>query len=37
MDKAKADGLKSIKSIKEKDKSILDELDMTFVATGTLY
>ena len=34
MDKAKADGLDAIKSIKKESDSILDELDMTFVATG---
>ena len=34
MDKLKTDGLDAIKSIKKESDSILDELDMTFVATG---
>ena len=34
MDKLKTDGLGAIKSIKKESDSILDELDMTFVATG---
>ena len=34
MDKLKTDGLDAIKSIKKESNSILDELDMTFVATG---
>ena len=32
--KTKTDGLDAIKSIKKESNSILDELDMTFVATG---
>ena len=34
IDKTKSDGLEAIKSIKKESESILDELDMTFVATG---
>ena len=34
MDKPKTDGLDAIKSIKEESESIIDKLDMTFVATG---
>lgn len=34
MDKLKTDGLDAIKSINKESDSILDELDMTFVATG---
>lgn len=34
MTKTKTDGLEAIKSIKKESESILDELDMTFVATG---
>ena len=34
MDKPKTDGLDAIKSIKKESESIVDELDITFVATG---
>ena len=34
MAKTKTDGLDAIKSIKKESEAILDELDMTFVATG---
>ena len=34
MDKLKTDGLDAIKSIKKESESIVDELDITFVATG---
>ena len=34
IDKPKTDGLDAIKSIKEESESIIDKLDMTFVATG---
>ena len=34
IDKPKTDGLDAIKSIKKESESIVDELDITFVATG---
>ena len=34
MDKPKTDGLDAIKSINKESESIIDKLDMTFVATG---